>query len=96
MTDLEKRIHDHARVNMLLASQNADLREVLSDLHEAGVIPDALRSRSTELLDLYAKPHAWYREYRAGVEREHARASLVRAVEPICAVMSRGSEVARG
>lgn len=89
----------HGGVNLLLARQNADLRDVLSDIVTEAGIPASLESRVTELLDLYAKPHAWYREYRAEVEREHARASLVRAVEPICAVMSRaacGSEVARG
>ncbi|MFL7901548.1 hypothetical protein ACJ41P_10475 [Azospirillum argentinense] len=62
----------HARVSYLLAHQNADLRNVLSDLVEAGVIPEALRSRVNDVLDLYAKPHAWYHEMRIEVEAEHA------------------------
>lgn len=71
----------HARVNLLIAQQNADLRNVLSDLHEAGVIPDTLRSRVNDLLDLYAKLHAWYAEKRSEFEAAYAEQASLKRIE---------------
>lgn len=58
----------HGRVNLLLARQNADLRDVLSDIVTEAGIPASLESRVTAALDIHAAPHRWYGKYRAEVE----------------------------
>lgn len=62
----------HAGVNLLLARQNADLRDVLSDIVTEAGIPASLESRVTAALDIHAAPHRWYGKYRAEVEAGYA------------------------